>query len=295
MHLRSGVSIKLGHISSEKGGSLPSTQASSSKTPVFNPSPRSRDLETSSESSMSTGPEASVKMPDETGLDYNTKLNFQGLNVHNAKIYKDNQGRYVVKVEDHPSEDEPSVMANYQGDRYMGPHGVMYLLVEDLASVGPLGELMPRPDNEPDLREVEERPPEMSPEDMRLINSFRVNRVPIDDNAKALYSREEGKETSFYLGHHPRPNTLTPEKTLYVYYPRSSKAVGILVFLDKFGQEWTLIEDKELHTLMHLGIPLTYYYIKEGGPKGMGIEPPREAPHVSFLPLKPEATSLPRA
>ena len=75
--------------------------------------------------------------------------------------------------------------------------------------------------------------------------------MPIDDNAKALYSREEGKETSFYLGHHPKPNTLTPEKTLYVYYPRSSKAVGILVFLDKYGQEWTLIEDRELHTLLH--------------------------------------------
>ena len=66
-------------------------------------------------------------MPNETGLDYNTKLNFQGLNAHNAKIYKDNQGRYVVKVEDHPSEDEPFVMANYHGDRYMGPQGVMYL------------------------------------------------------------------------------------------------------------------------------------------------------------------------
>ena len=70
MHLRSGVSIKSGHISSEKGGSLPSTQASSSRNPIFNPSPNPRDLETSSESSMSTGPEALVRMPDETGLDF---------------------------------------------------------------------------------------------------------------------------------------------------------------------------------------------------------------------------------
>ena len=85
---------------------------------------------------MSTGPEASVRMSDEIGLDYNTKLDFQGFNAHNAKIYKENQGRYVIKVEDHPSEDEPLIMANHQGDRYMGPHGVMYLLVEDLGSVG---------------------------------------------------------------------------------------------------------------------------------------------------------------
>ena len=89
---------------------------------------------------MSTWPEALIRMPDETGLDYNTNLNFQVLNVHNAKIYKDNQGQYVVKVEDHPSKDEPSIMSNYQGDRYMESQGVMYLVFENLESVGPLGE-----------------------------------------------------------------------------------------------------------------------------------------------------------
>ena len=119
---------------------MPSTQASSSRTPIFNPSLDPRDLETSYESNMSTRPETLIRMPDETSLNYNTKLNFQGLNEHNAKIYKDNQGRYVIKAEDHPSEDEPSIMGNYQGDRYMGPHGVMYLLVENPESVGPLGE-----------------------------------------------------------------------------------------------------------------------------------------------------------
>ena len=70
---------------------------------------------------MSTGPETSIRMPDETRLDYNSKLKFQGTNDFNAKIYKDNQGKYVVKIEDHPFEDEPSVIANYQGDKYMGP------------------------------------------------------------------------------------------------------------------------------------------------------------------------------
>ena len=44
----------------------------------------------------------------------------------------------MVKVDDHPSEDEPLVMANYQEDRYMGPHGVMYLVVENLERVGSL-------------------------------------------------------------------------------------------------------------------------------------------------------------
>ena len=62
------------------------------------------------------------------GLDYNTKLKFEGINTYGGKICKDNQGRYVVKVEDHPSVDEVILMANYQGDRYMAPDGVMYLV-----------------------------------------------------------------------------------------------------------------------------------------------------------------------
>ena len=52
------------------------------------------------------------------------------------------------------------------------------------------------------MGEGEERPLEMGPKKMCLINSLRVTRVPIDDNAKALYSREEEKkELSFFLGH----------------------------------------------------------------------------------------------
>ena len=141
----------------------------------------------------------------------------------------------------------------------MGSHGVMYLVVENPKRVGPLGEQIPRPNTKHGMGEDEERPPKVSHNDMRLINSLRVMRVPIDDNDKALYSREEGKKMSFYLEYHQKPHTLTPEKTLYVYYSRNSKAIGILVFLDKYGQEWTLIEDRELHTLLHLGIPSSYY------------------------------------
>ena len=76
----------------------------------------------------------------------------------------------MVKVEDHPSEDEPLVMANYHGDRYMGPHGVMYLVVGNPERVESLGEQIPRLDTEHGMGEEEERPPEMSYEDMRLIN-----------------------------------------------------------------------------------------------------------------------------
>ena len=95
-----------------------------------------------------------------------------------------------------------------------------------------MGEQIPRFEFEHGMNEEEEKPLEVSQENMRLINSLRVMRVPIDDNVKALYSREEGKELNFYLGHHPKPHTLTLEKTLYVFNPRSSNAIGILVFID---------------------------------------------------------------
>ena len=91
----------------------------------------------------------------------------------------------------------------------MGPHGVMYLVVENLERIGPFKEQIPRPRPKHGMGEEEERPSEVSHEDMCLINSLRVTRVPIDDNAKSLYSKEEGKEINFYLGHHPKPHTLT--------------------------------------------------------------------------------------
>ena len=62
------------------------------------------------------------------------------MNEHNAKIYKDNQGRYVVKVEEYFLEDEPTLIANYKGDRYMGPEGFIYWVVEDPKMVRTLGE-----------------------------------------------------------------------------------------------------------------------------------------------------------
>ena len=108
----------------------------------------------------------------------------------------------MVKIEDHPSKDEPSIMANYQGDRCMGPHGVMYLVVENPKRVGPYGELISRPKIDHEMGKEEERPPKVSHEDMHLINSLRVMGVPIDDNAKALYSRDKEKELNLYLGHH---------------------------------------------------------------------------------------------
>ena len=268
MQLRSSVFIRSGHKSSQHSGSNPSTRASTSRTINAEPSlaqQQEKDLETSSESSMSTEQEFSSGNMDHTGLDYNTKLNFQGSNAYGAKIYKDNQGRYVVKVEDHPSPDEPSIMANYQGDRYMAPLGVMYLVVEDPDFIGTMGE--PMPQEEP-IPEKEEKPPTVDLNELRLINSLQTQRIPIDDKSKALYTHGEKGERNFYGGMHPQPHTLTPEKTLYTFYPRNAKAMGVLIFLDKYGQEWSLLEEAELTTYLHMGIPVSFYLAEEEEPAG---------------------------
>ena len=135
MRLRFGAAIRSGRVSSDQGGSIPSTQASSSGTILREPNPINQtipDSDTSSESSMSTQAGNNGKGVEDRGLDYNTQLRFEDINNHGAKIFKDNQGRYVVKIEDHPSEDEVILMANYQGDRYMAPDGIMYLVTKTL-------------------------------------------------------------------------------------------------------------------------------------------------------------------
>lgn len=53
-------------------------------------------------------------------LVYYNLLKFKGKIDHGAKIFVDSVGTYLVKVEDHPSIDEPNLMVNYQGDHYMG-------------------------------------------------------------------------------------------------------------------------------------------------------------------------------
>ena len=93
MQLRSGIAIRLGRVSSNQGGTLPSTQASSTGTLIREPSPRNQaipDLDTSSESNMSTQTGNTGKNVEDMGLDYNTQLKFEAINVHGAKIFKDN-------------------------------------------------------------------------------------------------------------------------------------------------------------------------------------------------------------
>ena len=62
-------------------------------------------------------------------------------------------------------------MANHQRDRYMAPHGVMYLVTYELDLVGPLGERMHKVKSTLDKEKI---PPIVDPSELRLINSLRA-------------------------------------------------------------------------------------------------------------------------
>lgn len=209
------------------------------------------------------------------GLDYNTQLKFEGINIHGGKIFKDNQGRYVVKIEDHLSADQVILMGNYQGDWYMAPERVMYLVTDDPDNVGPLGEVMEKMEKETNLEEPEENPPSIDMKEFRLLNSFHVKRVPIDDLVRALYTQWDNGDRHFYGGLHPKPNSLATKKTLYTFFPKSAKAMGVLIILDKFGQEWTSLDEAELETFTHMGKPVSFYFkllLQRGDPRGIHFQ-----------------------
>ena len=126
--------------------------------------------------------------------------------------------------------------------------------------------------------EPEEKPPSIDMGKFRLTNSIHVKRVPIDDHTRSLYTHGESGERNFYGGVHPQPNSLTTDKTLYTFYPKSAKAIGVLIFLDKFGQEWTLRDEAELETFTYMGKHVSFYFKKETN----GAYTSKGTAHVDF-------------
>lgn len=119
-------------------------------------------------------------------LDYDGRLRFHMENAHGAKIFRDFLQCYTVKVKDHPSDIDIAPWVNFQGDRYMGGNGCMYLLTETPEDVDQLGKFIPRKG-----KLIEEGPPMPERPGLRLINSIWVRRVLIDDRTKVLYKWED--------------------------------------------------------------------------------------------------------
>lgn len=68
-----------------------------------------------SESSMDTT-SSYQSQPIGVELEYDGRLRFHMENAHGAKIYRDVIQCFVVKVEDHPSDVDPTPWVNFQGD-----------------------------------------------------------------------------------------------------------------------------------------------------------------------------------
>ena len=88
-------------------------------------------------------------------------------NNQGAFIYKDFINRNVVKVEDHTTIFDPTPWVNFQGDRYMGKDGSMFVLMEFPKEVDKLGNLIPR-----EMRVEEEGPPKVELLRFRLFYSI---------------------------------------------------------------------------------------------------------------------------
>ena len=103
-------------------------------------------------------------------LEYDGRLRFLLENSQGALIYKDFINRFVVKIEDHTTIFDPAPWVNFQGDRYMGKDGSMYLLTEFPEEVDKLGNLV-----HGEMKIEEEGPPKVELLGFRLVNSIWVH------------------------------------------------------------------------------------------------------------------------
>lgn len=251
MHLRSRVFYRLGNPVARENVSRISTEESTARTPGLKVQQAEENLPGYvSDSSMDTT-SSYQSQPIGVELDYDGKLRFHMENTHGAKIYKDFIHRFAVKVEDHPSEVDPAPWVNFQGDRYMGQDGVMYLLTENPENVDRLGNVVQREE-----RHVEENPPVTNRPGLRPINSIWVRRVLIDDPAKVLYKRVESRTEFFYLRNSFPDHTITEDKVLYTFIDTNQGAYRDILFFDKYNLEWDMKLADEVMNLTFQGMPI---------------------------------------
>ena len=87
-------------------------------------------------------------------LDFNTRLKYDYTNVYGAEIYHDPMLRQVYKTAEHLTPFEQSLMANYQGEMYVGEDGARYQVTEFPHLVDSTGYIHPQQgtmDNEADI------------------------------------------------------------------------------------------------------------------------------------------------
>ena len=139
MHLRSGAFYRSGNRSISDIRNRASTQESASRS-QFQATLHVEEVvsDTYSDSSMDTAKTLHDNQSNIV-LDFNTKITFIRDNTFGALIYKYLSNRFLINIEDHPSDFNATPLVNYQGDRYIGPQGEMYLVVENAKIIDTLG------------------------------------------------------------------------------------------------------------------------------------------------------------
>ena len=186
-------------------------------------------------------------------------LTFLYTNAHGAKIYGDPLDRVCVKVEDILTEFQPEPQVNYQGDRYIGRDGAMYLATTQPEEMDKLGKV---PSKRPEVFQETSRmqramePPSPINLSARQVNTIYVQRALTDDTSIGLYYMDdpESQVRVFYRVKYPGGNTLTQSKVLFVYL--DEKATPSLTFLDRFKQNFEAITKQEARMYTYNGSPI---------------------------------------
>ena len=100
-------------------------------------------------------------------LDFDGRLRYLHENNHGAMVYKDFLSRFAIKIEDHATVFDPAPWVNFQGDRYMGRDGSMYMLTKNLEEVDKLGNRV-----QEETRTDEEGPPRVEMVGFKLVSSI---------------------------------------------------------------------------------------------------------------------------
>ena len=285
MHLRSGAFYRSGNQPAGDGRSRASTHESTARTPSGS-APIAEEVAYDSDSEISMASTSSANVANAgVDLQYDMQIRYERENALGAKIYKDQTDQYVVKVEDHPTAFDPAPWVNYQGDRYMGRDGAMYLIVADPEFVDSLGNVT----TVADPGKIE-GPPELTPAGYKLVNSIRTQRILVDDNTMAVYKREDSGTEFFYLRYNPTDYSLEADKVLYVYIQTALVSERMpTIFLDKFGFEWDLMLDSEVTGITYMGNPISRIAGIGVRTPGMGFTTPpsilRPAVSGSSIPL----------
>ena len=269
MHLRSGVFYRSGNPVVRENISRISTEESTARTPGLEVQQVEENLpDYVSDTSMDT---TNSYQSQQIGVefDYEVKLHFHMENAHGAKIYKDYGQKFAVKVEDHPSDHDPAPWVNFQGDRFMGRDGTMYLMTDNPEDMDRMGNLVRREE-----QVIDEGPPRVNRPELRPTTSVWVKRVLIDDNTKVLYWREDMGTEFYYLRNSPPDHTTTDEKALYTFMNTTEGVYGDVVFFDKYNQEWEMKAPSELRGLTQNGIPIIKPVIDLGGPSNFNVSSP---------------------